>query len=126
MGMSTKYPKKVEKMSDKCPKIVQRAENTMSGHFFNNFGLLGPCFFLVTLSNACPLRVGIWFRLRKGGMLRRGARKVLKKSLQTAKARPLGKKPPLHMSSTFGQFQMGVTLLGGRTFFLSDEQMTHR
>ena len=57
--MSTKPPKNVEKclkmcrkMSEKCPKI----ENTIFGHFWDNFCLFGRCFCLVTLSNARPVQ----------------------------------------------------------------------
>ena len=49
----------VDKMSknvEKCPKNVQKlsggAENTVFGHFLDNFRLFGQCFCLVTLSNA--------------------------------------------------------------------------
>ena len=49
-----------EKMSEKCPENVQKmsggAENAIFGHFLDKFCLFGPCFCLVTLSNACPLQ----------------------------------------------------------------------
>ena len=53
----------VDKMSEKCrkcaknvQKLSRRAENTIFGHFLDNFCLFGRCFCLVTLSNARPLQ----------------------------------------------------------------------
>ena len=49
--MSTKCQKNVEKMSRGAG-----AEHAIFGNFLSNFCLFGPCFFLVTLSNARPLQ----------------------------------------------------------------------
>ena len=56
-GKSLDSPEKgnVDKMSKKCPENVEKlsagAENTIFGHFLDNFCLFGRCFCLVTLSN---------------------------------------------------------------------------
>ena len=55
------------KMSKKCPKNAQKlsggAENTIFGHFLDNFWLFGRCCSLVTLSNARPLQVYLVFEV---------------------------------------------------------------
>ena len=55
--MSTKCPKNVEKCLKNVRKLSGGAENTIFGHFLDNFCLFGRCFCLVALSNARPLQV---------------------------------------------------------------------
>ena len=45
-----------KKMSEKCPKIVQRGRKHDFRTFFDNFCLFGRCFCFVTLSNPRPLQ----------------------------------------------------------------------
>ena len=44
-------------MSENVQKLSEGDENTIFGHFLDNFCLFGRCFCLVTLSNARPLQV---------------------------------------------------------------------
>ena len=46
--MPNKCPKNVRKLSDKCPEPLRR-------QVLDKFCLVGQCFYLVTLSNVCPL-----------------------------------------------------------------------
>ena len=55
---------KCRKMSEKCPRFVQRGCNNIFRHFLDNFCLLGRCFCLVTLSNARPLQ--LWMPFFRG------------------------------------------------------------
>ena len=49
---------KCQEISQKCPKIVQSpCEDQCEDNFFLDIScLFGQCFYLVTLSNACPLQ----------------------------------------------------------------------
>ena len=55
-GMSKKCPKMSLKGLKMSKKLSRGAENTIFGHFLDNFCLFGRCFCLVTLSNARPLQ----------------------------------------------------------------------
>ena len=55
--MSNKWPKDVQKMSKKCPKMSGGAESTICGYFVDLSCQFGRCFCLVALTNARPLQL---------------------------------------------------------------------
>ena len=51
--MPNKCPKHIQKLSKNCPNPQQRRQIFIT---FLDFGIFGLCFYLVTLSTACPLQ----------------------------------------------------------------------
>ena len=80
-------------MSEKCRKNVRKmsrgAENTIFGHFLDNFCLFGRCFGLMTLSNARPLQLWGVFGASQARSFEKGLAVGARRSFLCQRCRPL-------------------------------------